>query len=109
MSLPASSQLLCVHLHVNLCQVDDYNPARSRHVIWHPSSAPNNLLVGSHLAYQVLTQAHVQTQAMSSAQTGLYCGPLRLLAMEVYDSLNAGGTLCNLLTGKPAACACACM
>lgn len=39
-------------------------------------------------------------QAMSQAGTGVYCGPLRLLAMEVYDSLNAQGTLCNLLTGK---------
>ena len=38
-------------------------------------------------------------QAMSKAQTGLYCGPLRLLAMEVYDTLNAQGTLCDLLTG----------
>lgn len=37
---------------------------------------------------------------MSKAETGIYCGPLRLLAMEVYDSLNAQGTLCNLLTGR---------
>ena len=27
-------------------------------------------------------------QAMKEAETGLYCGPLRLLAMEVFDSVN---------------------
>lgn len=41
-------------------------------------------------------------QAMAKAQTGLYCAPLRLLAMEVYDSLNAQGTLCDLITGTAA-------
>lgn len=41
-------------------------------------------------------------QAMCEAQSGVYCGPLRLLAMEVYDDLNASGTFCNLLTGARA-------
>ena len=27
-------------------------------------------------------------QAMKEANSGVYCGPLRLLAMEVYDSVN---------------------
>ena len=27
-------------------------------------------------------------QAMKEAKTGIYCGPLRLLAMEVFDSVN---------------------
>ena len=39
-------------------------------------------------------------QAMKAAEAGLYCGPLRLLAMEVYDALNAEGTPCNLVTGQ---------
>ena len=38
-------------------------------------------------------------QAMCASGRGLYCGPLRLLAMEVYDELNAQGTLCDLITG----------
>lgn len=37
---------------------------------------------------------------MKEASSGLYCGPLRLLAMEVYDELNAAGTFCNLVTGE---------
>ena len=31
---------------------------------------------------------------------GLYCGPLRLLALEVYESLNRQGVMCDLLTGQ---------
>lgn len=31
---------------------------------------------------------------------GLYCGPLRLLALEVYDSLNRQGVLTSLYTGQ---------
>ena len=37
--------------------------------------------------------------ASQAAKTGVYCGPLRLLAMEVYDACNADGTYCNLITG----------
>ena len=38
-------------------------------------------------------------QAMRAAKSGVYCGPLRLLAMEVYDTCNADGLYCNLVTG----------
>lgn len=34
-----------------------------------------------------------------AAKEGVYCGPLRLLAMEIYDECNASGTFCNLYTG----------
>ena len=37
---------------------------------------------------------------MKAADEGVYCGPLRLLAMEVYDECNAEGTFCNLITGE---------
>lgn len=35
-----------------------------------------------------------------SAGTGAYLGPLRLLALEMYDSLNEQGIPCELLTGE---------
>lgn len=38
--------------------------------------------------------------AMRKASSGVYCGPLRLLAMEIYDSCNVDGTFCNLVTGQ---------
>jgi ATP-dependent RNA helicase SUPV3L1/SUV3 len=31
---------------------------------------------------------------------GLYCGPLRLLALEIYDTLNRSGISTDLLTGQ---------
>jgi ATP-dependent RNA helicase SUPV3L1/SUV3 len=31
---------------------------------------------------------------------GLYCGPLRLLALEVYERLNRHGVYTSLLTGQ---------
>ncbi|MGM0835273.1 MAG: helicase-related protein [Bacillota bacterium] len=37
---------------------------------------------------------------MQEAESGLYLAPLRLLALEVYDVLNAGGIPCSLKTGE---------
>ncbi|KAJ3028344.1 UNVERIFIED_CONTAM: RNA helicase [Siphonaria sp. JEL0065] len=37
---------------------------------------------------------------LEGAKTGIYAGPLRLLAHEVYERLNNAGSPCNLLTGE---------
>ena len=39
-------------------------------------------------------------QALAAAKTGCYLAPLRLLAGELYDTLNAKGAKCMLLTGE---------
>lgn len=39
-------------------------------------------------------------QVLKQADKGLYLGPLRLLAAEVYESLNSQGVYCNLWTGQ---------
>ncbi len=39
-------------------------------------------------------------EALKKAKSGVYLGPLRLLALEVFDSLNGAGVPCNLLTGE---------
>ncbi|PRP83408.1 ATP-dependent RNA helicase SUPV3L1, mitochondrial-like, partial [Planoprotostelium fungivorum] len=39
-------------------------------------------------------------ERLATAKTGLYCGPLRLLASEVFEKLNAKGVPCNLVTGQ---------
>ena len=41
-------------------------------------------------------------QALKAAESGVYLGPLRLLALEMYDSMNRDGVLCDLLTGEEA-------
>ncbi|KAL0044525.1 hypothetical protein WJX82_011160 [Trebouxia sp. C0006] len=61
--------------------------ALQRKIIYH--AGPTN----SGKTYQAL-------KAMKEAKTGIYCGPLRLLAMEVFDSVNQEGIHCNLHTGQ---------
>jgi ATP-dependent RNA helicase SUPV3L1/SUV3 len=39
-------------------------------------------------------------QSLISAPSGIYLAPLRLLAMEIRDTLMASGVLCNLITGE---------
>ncbi len=39
-------------------------------------------------------------QILRQAKTGVYLGPLRLLALEVFDTLNEDGFPCSLLTGE---------
>ncbi|KFY18319.1 hypothetical protein V493_08718 [Pseudogymnoascus sp. VKM F-4281 (FW-2241)] len=39
-------------------------------------------------------------QRLEQAQSGVYAGPLRLLAHEVYSRLNAKGKPCSLITGE---------
>ncbi|KAI8136697.1 P-loop containing nucleoside triphosphate hydrolase protein [Fennellomyces sp. T-0311] len=37
---------------------------------------------------------------LAEAESGIYCGPLRLLAHEIFNRMNAQGVMCNLLTGE---------
>ncbi|XP_050228972.1 DExH-box ATP-dependent RNA helicase DExH18, mitochondrial [Mercurialis annua] len=39
-------------------------------------------------------------QRFMEAKKGVYCSPLRLLAMEVFDKVNGLGIYCSLLTGQ---------
>ncbi len=39
-------------------------------------------------------------QALERAETGVYLGPLRLLALEMFETLNWDGIPCDLLTGE---------
>ena len=39
-------------------------------------------------------------EKLKSSNSGVYLGPLRLLALEIQDKLNTAGTICSLLTGE---------
>lgn len=39
-------------------------------------------------------------EALKQSNTGIYLGPLRLLALEIQDNLNDSGVPCSLLTGE---------
>jgi ATP-dependent RNA helicase SUPV3L1/SUV3 len=45
-------------------------------------------------------KTYTALSALSAAKTGIYCGPLRLLAWEVQGTLCDKGIKCSLLTGQ---------
>ncbi len=45
-------------------------------------------------------KTHDALEALKAAGNGTYLGPLRLLALEMFDRLNAAGVPCSLLTGE---------
>ena len=45
-------------------------------------------------------KTHDACEALKAAESGMYLGPLRLLAYEQYDRLNRAGCPCTLLTGE---------
>ena len=74
-------------LHSN--PIDDYPVAREmkRHFVLH--IGPTN----SGKTYQSL-------ERLKECEKGIYLGPLRLLALEVYDKFNRMEVPCNLVTGE---------
>lgn len=45
-------------------------------------------------------KTYAALQRLKTAKRGLYVGPLRLLAAEIYESLNAQGVYTSLITGQ---------
>lgn len=45
-------------------------------------------------------KTHQALERLKEAEHGAYFGPLRLLALEVYDRLNAAGISCSMVTGE---------
>lgn len=68
------------------CSLSSSGPARRR-IIMHVG--PTN----SGKTYHALKK-------LALAENGAYLSPLRLLAHEIYDSMNAKGVPCNLITGE---------
>ncbi|MBR5420102.1 MAG: hypothetical protein IK115_03020 [Lachnospiraceae bacterium] len=69
--------------------VDLYPDAREiqRHFIIHHGPTNSGKTYGS-------------VQRLMEAKNGIYAGPLRLLAYEIYDRLNKAGVYCSLRTGE---------
>lgn len=45
-------------------------------------------------------KTHDAIESLKNAQNGVYLGPLRLLALEIYDTLSEAGVSCSMLTGE---------
>lgn len=63
-------------------------------------SAARNVKYVLHIGETNTGKTHHALEAMKRAGSGIYLAPLRLLALEVYDRLNADGVPCSLKTGE---------
>ncbi|KAH0556223.1 hypothetical protein GP486_005852 [Trichoglossum hirsutum] len=72
-----------------------------RHPIeWYPATRARRRTIHLHVGPTNSGKTYHALQRLEQAKTGLYAGPLRLLAHEVYTRMNAKGKPCNLITGE---------
>lgn len=45
-------------------------------------------------------KTYTALQRLKEAKSGVYCGPLRLLAVQCFEELNMQGVPTNLITGQ---------
>ncbi|KAI8079764.1 P-loop containing nucleoside triphosphate hydrolase protein [Halteromyces radiatus] len=67
---------------------------------WFPEARQMQRKIYLHVGPTNSGKTYRAIQRLQSAESGIYCGPLRLLAHEIYDKMNQQGIQCNLLTGE---------
>ncbi|BDA48563.1 ATP-dependent RNA helicase SUV3L, mitochondrial [Coccomyxa sp. Obi] len=67
---------------------------------WYPAARMMRRRVVAHMGPTNSGKTHAALSELKAAETGVYCGPLRLLAWEVAEKLNADKIACNLVTGQ---------
>jgi ATP-dependent RNA helicase SUPV3L1/SUV3 len=72
-----------------------------RHPIeWFPATRAIHRTVHLHVGPTNSGKTYHALKRLEAAESGIYAGPLRLLAHEVYTRLNACGKKCALITGE---------
>ena len=66
---------------------------------WYPITRSIQRTIHLHVGPTNSGKTYHALKRLEQAKSGLYAGPLRLLAYEVYTRLNAKGIKCDLLTG----------
>jgi ATP-dependent RNA helicase SUPV3L1/SUV3 len=75
--------------------------ADMRHPIeWYPATRALQRTVHLHVGPTNSGKTYQALQRLEAAKSGIYAGPLRLLAHEVYTRFNAKGKKCALITGE---------
>ncbi|KEQ71798.1 hypothetical protein M436DRAFT_15785, partial [Aureobasidium namibiae CBS 147.97] len=67
---------------------------------WYPATRTMPRTIHLHVGPTNSGKTYHALQRLEQAETGVYAGPLRLLAHEVYTRLNAKGKQCMLITGE---------
>ncbi|KAL8840703.1 MAG: hypothetical protein Q9170_001221 [Blastenia crenularia] len=68
-------------------------------VEWYPATRQMQRTIHLHVGPTNSGKTYHALKKLEQAESGLYAGPLRLLAHEVYTKLNAKGKPCHLITG----------
>ncbi|CAN8025129.1 unnamed protein product [Ixodes persulcatus] len=67
---------------------------------WYPDARSRQRKVVFHAGPTNSGKTHRALESFVNARSGLYCGPLKMLAVEVFNKTNEKGTPCDLLTGE---------
>ncbi|KAK5991504.1 ATP-dependent RNA helicase suv3 [Cladobotryum mycophilum] len=67
---------------------------------WFPATRTMQRTIHVHVGPTNSGKTYNALKALESSKCGVYAGPLRLLATEVYQRLNAKGLPCALITGE---------
>ncbi|EGC35393.1 hypothetical protein DICPUDRAFT_33488 [Dictyostelium purpureum] len=68
--------------------------------LWYPEARAIKRKFILHTGPTNSGKTHHALERLKSADSGVYCGPLRLLAQEVYEKLADSGVECSMLTGQ---------
>ncbi|KAL1917419.1 uncharacterized protein VTP21DRAFT_3812 [Calcarisporiella thermophila] len=80
----------------SLCQISDLRyPAE-----WFPATRAMRRKIIAHVGPTNSGKTYSALNRLEHAERGIYCGPLRLLAHEIFERMNAKGVPCNLITGE---------
>ncbi|KAL1491744.1 hypothetical protein ABEB36_012295 [Hypothenemus hampei] len=67
---------------------------------WYPEARSLNRKIVFHAGPTNSGKTYHALERYITAKSGVYCGPLKLLASEVFNKCNARGTPCDLVTGE---------
>lgn len=67
---------------------------------WYPVARAMKRRIVFHAGPTNSGKTYNAIRALKDSWSGVYCGPLRLLALEVFESLNMDGVATSLLTGQ---------
>ena len=67
---------------------------------WFPATREIHRTIHLHVGPTNSGKTYHALQRLEQAESGVYAGPLRLLAHEVYTRMNAKGKTCSLITGE---------
>ena len=70
--------------------------------LWFPKARRQRRKIICHLGPTNSGKTHRAIEQLKQANNGIYCGPLRLLAWEIFERLNDENIPCSLRTGQEA-------